>query len=288
MWLIAFLVLVIVLLVLIWAAARSAGAYLLRERRGQTIPVEEGEIAIRYKAPDGFSFRIRVLAPRGPERRKAVILAGPENARDMADFFRRQGCYVITAPVRGMKTKFRGTLGFRESRDLSRIWTVVRDRLPEGTEAGIYGVGVGAAAGILCACADDRIRFIAAEAAWPDPDDWVRCQLAMRALPSWPILGMARAQAKWLRGVRYSKVSPRQALAGRGGLMTVPLMLIGPAHDPAMPPRMTEVLADAKQGPKTILLCEEGGAGQAFPADPEGYRAALLAFLESIDQKESL
>ena len=236
---------------------------------------------------DGCRIRGEVLVPRKPSG-TAVILSDVPHGAELARMLLAEGIAVIRYQGRGYRDSGRpGTWGIREARDLRLIYTTIANREPDVCRnIGTIGRETGAAAALLHACMDDRVRFVIAISPYADLMDLTKRHLRDKGFPAFPLLQMCRMICRMTAGADIAKASPVSEIRTRGGLMKVPVLLISEQSNVKIPAAEVRKTAEALKGPVRVeALAESFGKPVADSSGTENFRNWML---ETIGQSVSL
>jgi hypothetical protein len=236
---------------------------------------------------DGCRIRGEVLIPRKPSG-TAAILSDVPHGTELARMLLAEGIAVIRYQGRGYPDSGRpGTWGIREARDLRLIYTTIANREPDVCRnIGTIGRETGAAAALLHACMDDRVRFVAAISPYADLRDLTKQHLRDKGFPAFPLLQMCRMICRMTAGADIAKASPVSEIRTRGGLMKVPVLLISEQNNAKIPAAEVRKTAEALKGPvrvETLTAPYDGLAARS--RETSDFRDWLL---ETIGQSASL
>jgi pimeloyl-ACP methyl ester carboxylesterase len=168
----------------------------------------------------------------------------------------------------------------------------VRARAP-GQKIVLMGVSMGAAATLLAAAETENeqdIIAVVAESSFLSFADTVRHHVSLIHLPrgvgvpAFPFATLLIQFTAWRMNFRAADFDLRRAVAQ----IRRPILFIGSSGDVRMPNEtVLEPLYAAATSPlkrKLIVTGERATHGRAYDADPAGYMAAVVAFLQTAEQ----
>lgn len=165
------------------------------------------------------------------------------------------------------------TLGLHEVRDVQAALDELAQRAP-GRPLGLYGVSLGACAGLMAAAGDTRVAAVFADSVYADLDTAIRRHLRL-AYGRWAPLALPlRHFWQWQFHADPRRVSPRDAVRQRA----FPLLLAGGMNDRRMPPADLHAVFAAATGPKELWLVRGAGHAQAYSCATAEYRVRLITF----------
>lgn len=242
-------------------------------------PADLGAVTVRVPSPAGAPLAgWFVTAPAGAPA--VVLLHGITDDRgDMvprARLLRDAGFAVLMVDGRGHgeSPRQRVTYGWTERLDAAAAVAYVRRRRPR-TRVGVIGVSLGGAGAALAgeALGADAVVL---ESVFTTLDATVRSRLRRWGRPvAGPLHATLVRQAPRLLGAPFESVAPVRAV----GRLGAPVLIAGGGRDPYTPPDETRALFDAAAEPKALWIVPDARHQDLLRADPDGYRAHVLAFL---------
>jgi uncharacterized protein len=201
----------------------------------------------------GVDVQLRGWRCRGAETPRAslVLLHGVADSRasmaGVVDRFASKGFEVVAYDSRahGASGGDFCTYGFWEKQDLRRVI----DTLPRGPVI-LLGTSLGGAVALQEAATDPRVVAIVAAEVFSDLDAVIRDR-APRFTPGWLIASAYRVAED--RG-KFEVQAASPARAARS--IRVPVLLIHGRQDVDTPPRHSERIVAALQGPKRLMLVD--------------------------------
>ena len=209
-----------------------------------------------------------------------VLLHGVTDSRrtmiPRARLLRDAGFAVLAVDGRGHgeSPRARVTYGARERLDAEAAVAYVRRRRP-GTRVGVVGISLGGAGAALAA---ERLGAdaVVLESVFATLDEATANRLRRWAGPlREPLRASLARQAPRLLGAPADSVAPVRAV----GRLGAPVLVAGGARDPFTPPAETRRLWAAARAPRRLWIVPGARHEDLFAADPDGYRAHVLAFL---------
>ncbi|MGE3172569.1 MAG: alpha/beta hydrolase [Planctomycetota bacterium] len=253
---------------------------------------------VRIPGSDGVSLNSWfVPAERQPPRAVVVLVHGLfRSALELerpAAMFRRLGCDVWLLEQRnhGGSDRAPATFGLHESDDLVAAARFVRARSGGGGAPPpmvVFGVSLGTVAAAL---ALPRLDGVAGAVLDAPVDDLVATADRMLSLERsgdrrrffavyQPWRSLVLAALELWSGFRMRDVRPTAALQGLP--QTLPVLLIGGAHDDKVPVEAVRALYDSlpmPAGTKDVWIVDDAHHGDAWLRHPDRYEARLDAFL---------
>lgn len=172
------------------------------------------------------------------------------------------------------------TLGIHEKRDvLGALDWAARRRRGEETPVGVYGVGMGAHAGVLAAADRPRVRVLVLDGLYPDAgfplsrgvfDGWPAATRRLEPVPR-RIFGV----------VAGARIDGQRAEEVVGGLFGRHLLLVAPAGDSALVEameRMVETVPEGIDSDGNLLVLPATQAGTLYGEQLERYHRHVAEF----------
>jgi uncharacterized protein len=139
------------------------------------------------------------------------------------------------------------------------------------THLAAVGHSMGAAATIVAASQDLRIKAAVSSSAFADPVDLTKSYIKRFHLPIWPDLYLAKKIMEGWMGIKMSCVSPKNCISH----INIPFLLIHGASDKSILPMNIEMLhANAPKGLTECLLIPELGHSDVIE-NAEYFRAVV-------------
>jgi len=175
------------------------------------------------------------------------------------------------------------SLGYHERLDVEAAVRYLRDTARSSDRIAILGVSMGAAADLLAAAEDPDISAIVSDSCFLSIKDTVAHHVkAFLRLPAFPLANELDYLISHRAGFDADALSPLQAVKSLGPR---PVLFIGGAHDPRMPPAVADQLYRASSSPRSQILIVDGPEsdihGHSYYADRELYMRRVSDFLES-------
>ena len=194
------------------------------------------------------------------------------------EFLHRAGFTVLTYDMRS-RGKSGGdavTLGALETSDLiSAIdYLTARDDVDHG-RIGAMGVSLGAAATILAAAEDRRIKAVVDDSGFSDARSVIGSSFEhFIGLPAFPFASITVAIAEWRTGVNLNRVRPVDVV---GRIGPRPLFIIHCKGDTVVPPDQIERVFESANQPKEIWWVPTGG-------HIDGYKVARVEYERRVSE----
>lgn len=174
-----------------------------------------------------------------------------------------------------------GTMGGYESDDLSDVIDFAIDRFGEDCRLLTYGESMGAVTVLMNMTKDHRMEAVVADCPFASLEDETTYILTkQRKLPKFPISWISNWIFKARTGLRFSDVSPYQAILDAKGVEDIPLMIIHGAEDDFILPSQSEKIKSVKKGHVELHYIKGANHAVSIMTDPEVYRKYLSEFLE--------
>lgn len=152
---------------------------------------------------------------------------------------------------------------------------VDRDRM------GLTGHSMGAAASLLAAAQDDRVKAVASSAGFADFNDLTAQLLKWRKLPRFPFRWLIHRLWMWRTGVRLLEVNPVEAIRR----VHCPILLLHGDRDQVVPPDQLAKLSSARRGPLIRTRVVSGRDHHDLFADEDYGREVVRFFKETLEQR---
>ena len=171
------------------------------------------------------------------------------------------------------------TFGVRERFDVVSWVTYLSLMLGEDHPIFLTGVSMGASTILMASDMEmpGNVRGLIADCGFTSPWDILAhvCQKQYH-VPGWLGAAFLSVFTPIFAGFGLRQWSTRKALAN----CRYPVFLAHGLEDDFVPPSMSRAAYDACTGEKVLFEAEKAGHGLSFLVDPDGYKAALLSFLE--------
>ena len=235
-------------------------------------------------ASDGRRLAATFFAPPKNEHRWAILVHGygrdQRYARDYAKAYLEKGWNVLTPDLcaSGESEGQYITMGVKESEEVARWAAKIKERDPEAKIV-LHGVSMGAATVMLAAGRYDvpGLKAVVEDCGYTSAYEMFANQLGVIfGLPEQPIMTCVDAVSGIKTGAKVSDAAPLKAMPN----IKVPVMFIHGDADTLIPPAMMEELFNECNAPKTKLIVEGAGHGDAMKAAGEKYWKAVFGFLE--------
>jgi uncharacterized protein len=245
-------------------------------------PADEG-IAyenVTFVSRDGHSLS-GWWAPVAQPRGTVILCHGyPSDRRDMLQMFpflHKAGYNVLAFDFRRLGTSGGelSTVGLREPNDLLGAVDFAAKR--SGAPVTAMGWSMGAAACIMAAAKDERIRAIVADSPYTSLD-----VQTVRRFGGGPVGKACGAYAVWL-GERIVKerLSDASPLESARHLGNRPLLLIHSRNDRLIPAGDSEAIYAAANGPKEMWVTDASGHIRSYGEATTDYQKHIVAFLSA-------
>ncbi len=156
------------------------------------------------------------------------------------------------------------TLGLRERHDLTRAIDFLTER--GFTEIGVFGFSLGGAIGLMTAAQDERIRAVAAYAAFSDLQTLGYDTYSRLGVLRYPLVELMILWARLFFGGDVTRPSPAEAIQK----LSIPVLLIHSREDEQISFRHAELLQHAlAHNPKAEFYFPERGRHGELPPDFE-------------------
>lgn len=244
-------------------------------------PMEKWSVS----APDGRTLAATYYIPAQGEHRWAILVHGygrdQRYAGDYAEVYLEQGWNVLTPDLcaSGESEGQYITMGVKESEEVALWAAKIKERDPEAKIV-MHGVSMGAAT-VLMTAGRYEVPGLAAvieDCGYTDAYEMFSNQLGVIfGLPEFPIMPCVDVVSGIKTGAKVSDADPLKAMPD----IKVPVLFIHGDADTLVPPAMLERLYNRCNAPKTKLIIEGAGHGDAMKADRNAYWKAVFGFLEN-------
>jgi predicted alpha/beta-fold hydrolase len=170
----------------------------------------------------------------------------------------------------------RSTLGFREVSELRSAMDAVANRGDvDPNRFGLWGINLGAYVALSEATSDHRVRAIAAESAYNQPEDMAGLLVTQSGLGSWHLITrMSQLEFRWLNS-QYRNVPPLTARIGK--LSGVAQLYIESPDDPMLADSTTEIF-QASPPPHELVVLPNGNYVGMIDEDKRNYENRIVSF----------
>jgi hypothetical protein len=170
----------------------------------------------------------------------------------------------------------RSTLGYREVAELRAAMNAVANRGDVDTNRfGLWGVNLGAYVALSDAIDDHRVRAIAVESVYNQPDEMVGLYVTRSGLGSMHLINrMARMEFRWLNS-QYHAVPPLTARIGK--LSGVAQLYLETPEDPALAASTIEVFG-ASPPPHELVVLPNGNYAGMLDDEKRNYENRIVSF----------
>ncbi len=245
--------------------------------------------AMAVTTPDGLTLRGNYYEYH-PDAPVEILFHGYRgfSARDMCGAVQR--CFAVGHNALLVDQRGNGhsdghviTFGLRESRDVALWVQAVIDRFGAERPITLGGVSMGATTVLLAAGQDlpDNVVGVLADCGYTRARDIIRKVIRQLKLPAWLIYPFIRLGAVVYGGFDPNRVDVPAALS----LCRVPVIFYHGDTDDFVPCEMSRENYAACPTPKRLVITPGAGHGLCFPADEEGYVAALKEFAKDYWEK---
>ena len=169
------------------------------------------------------------------------------------------------------------TYSVRESRDLLALIRDCRQRWPEMSLFGLHGESLCAATSVAVLKDKPPVDFVVADCGFCDIVPVLKGGMKQSHLPGF-LADIASVCAKLRFGYGYWEMRPIESLRDN----TVPILFIHGAEDLFILPDHSRRMKEATRGDAELCLIPGAGHAASVLTDPEAYRNAVSAFLESV------
>jgi len=282
----------VLFLTVFWLWAFSAALFLrntLLPRLPMTVTPEAFGLpaqTVRFPAADGSPLEGWKIAT-DPSRPWIMCCHGLGTNRcdllDIAAGLHRARFNVLVFDFRGHGGSAGRTtsFGWTEQRDLEGALAFLGQQ-PEipAKPYGIYGISMGGSVALMTAATDERLGAIAVDSPYTDLAFSIAHHQALLYpwLPRQPFLWFIWGTYRMRFGVWPAAVSP---LKSAGKLSTRPLLVIGGASDPRMPPEGSRAIQQAASGPSELWLIEGASHLEGYRMNPQTYLNRLVSFFNA-------
>jgi dipeptidyl aminopeptidase/acylaminoacyl peptidase len=196
-----------------------------------------------------------------------------------ADFLVRQGFSVLTYDMRnrGRSSGDAVTFGSLEALDLTSAvdYLVTRPDV-DPNRIGAMGLSLGAAATILAAAGDSRIKAVVDDSAFSDAPAAIRSSFEhFIGLPSFPFAPLAVSIVRLRTGIDVSRIRPADVIAR---ISPRPLLIVHCMDDKVAPPDNSERNFAAAKEPKQFWRIPSGGHVNGLKAAGREYELRVGQF----------
>lgn len=165
------------------------------------------------------------------------------------------------------------TFGIRESRDCLDWTDYAVRRFGPDCKLILTGISMGAATVLMAAGnpLPPQVVGVLADCGYTSAPDIIRTVIRALHLPVWPLYPLIRLSGRVFGGFDIEDASPVDAMTR----CKVPVLFCHGDADSFVPCRMSRENYAACTAPKRLHITPGAGHGMSYPADPQGYVAAL-------------
>lgn len=183
--------------------------------------------------------------------------------------------FVFDFGPRNVKRSY-SSLGFREVRELRAAVGVVAGRQDvDGSRFGIWGTNMGAYTAVALAESDSRVRALAVESVYDQPQEMVDLLTLHYGLASLPVLRTVTQQLFLLLNYRGRSTPPLSAHVS--ALAGVPKLFLTAADEPGLA-TLTRKLFVAAPQPKEQAMLSEGNYAGMLGEEKNTYENRVVSF----------
>jgi alpha-beta hydrolase superfamily lysophospholipase len=201
---------------------------------------------------------------------------------ERAAWLRQTGFNVLVFDLRrhGKSGGERISLGYKERLDLESAASYLAERSP-GDRMVLLGVSMGAAASLLAAAEDSNVAAVVADSSFLSLEHTVAHHLKLFwGLPKFPLGYELVFFVEQLAGFKAEDLDMEKAVQQIGRR---PILFIAGGGDRRMPVEIQRRLFQAAGSPLSrFVVIEDAGHGGGYRTDPEGYKEAVLGFIEDV------
>lgn len=170
----------------------------------------------------------------------------------------------------------RSTLGYREVAELKAAMDAVANRGDvDPNRFGLWGVNLGAYVALAEATGDPRVRAVAVESAYDQPDEMAAMYVARSGLGSIHLITrMTQAEFRWLNR-SYRGVPPLTARIAR--LVGVPQLYMESPDEPVLA-ASTEEIFRASSPPHDLVTLTKGNYAGMLDDEKRNYENRIVSF----------
>jgi len=245
--------------------------------------------AFYIKSPFGYSLYAEYIPVKGPSAGTVVFSHGVTVSHLTSVKYARlfydigYNCLIYDHRRHGSSGGRHTSYGHYEKHDLKAVVDWLEENKGFKGRLGIHGESMGSAITLLYAGMEDKADFYVVDC----PYTRIRDQLLYRLKVEYgtlllPIMGMVRHIIRLWAGFDINDVDCLEAVKN----IEKPVLFIHGDADDYVPTAMGIALHEAKPEPKAVCLVPGAGHARALAADPEGYRKALVDFLEQYVTQE--
>ena len=239
-------------------------------------------IPMEVTTPDGLTLRgkLYTLTPEAPVE---ILFHGYRGymERDMCGAVERcfgvgHSALLVDQRASGHSDGHVITFGVKESGDVHLWIDAVAQRYGADHPVYIGGVSMGAATVLLAAGAGfpPQVKGVLADCGYTRGDVIIKKVIRQLKMPAGLLYPLVR-----LGAILYGGFDPNRADAtAAAARITVPVIFFHGDTDDFVPCEMSRENYDACAAKKTLVITPGAGHGLCYPADPEGYIAAVKAF----------
>jgi hypothetical protein len=269
-------------------AAGSVSGYLVYHMTSPTRSHSEIDLANFPGHPDKLNFSVKGEGPRdgwffpGLKTAPTVVLCPAyESSRGelltLASALQDQQYNVLVFDFTAQGTSGgRSTLGFQEVNELRSAMDAVANRGDvDAKRFGLWGVNLGAYVALAEAASDSRVRAIAAESPYGDPNEMVALQVRRSGLGSVPlVIGMSQMIFGWLhRG--FGRVPPLKSQIAR--YVGVAQLYLQSQDEPLLAASTAELFR-ISSAPHELVVLEHGNYAGMLDDEKRNYENRIVSF----------
>jgi pimeloyl-ACP methyl ester carboxylesterase len=243
---------------------------------------------VEFITADGVKISGWLLESRG---RNVTIVYSHGLFRSRRELLRRAvdlwrlgyGALLYDARNHGQSGQAITSLGYNERLDVEAAIRYLQDVARSNDRIVLLGVSMGAVADLMAAAEEPDVSAVISDSSFRTFKDTVSHHVKLFLhLPSFPLANELEYFISHRAGFDADGLSPLEAVKKLGSR---PVLFIGGAHDPRMPPAIADQLYRESASPKSEILIVDGEDsnlhGHSYYVDPQLYISRVSRFLEA-------
>lgn len=257
--------------------------------RGQRILYAQNPEDVSITSFDGLTLRGWYLPAKEPTNKYMVCVHGyrcygPYEFGGHIEFLMSLGCNLLFPDDRACGRSDGKYMGFGnlDSLDCIKWCNYLIERFGEDIEISLHGVSMGAATILAAAGSPDapkQIKGVCADCGFSSGLDEVHAQVREQFhLPAFPFVPVANWELKRIVGFDLKERGAKDMIPNFKGR----LLIIHGGNDTFVPTAMAQVIYDAAQCEKDLLIVPGAAHALAYLFDPKAYEEHFLKWYNSL------
>lgn len=172
------------------------------------------------------------------------------------------------------------TMGINESKDLSEIVGIIKDRFGKDIEVGVFGYSMGGATACLATqYLQNDVKFMVIDCAYSSLKEECINQCFIHNIILYPAIWFMGWIFKAKYGFGYGDCDVKKTISTN----KIPMCFFHGTKDKTVFPRNSEILFKATASNiKRLYIVKDAGHSKCIELDPESYKAKVKEFIESV------